>query len=177
MHVMLWEFDSLLHWQALQERSGGQPKDATIMSIINSDIFEIAHSFFLPLDIVLLKCSAVTWWWCTICPCPCLIMLLLTTSDSCSMCHVGAAVCGTWTYPSNRSYQWKHLKVQSLYFFYLLFYGSKLRQNTIILKTMTLMVFHITATVFDRFLLSWLVQEPSLLTMCHGWISALPLHF
>lgn len=32
------------------------------------------------------------------------------------MCHVGAAVCGTWKYPSNRSYQWKHLKVQSLYF-------------------------------------------------------------
>lgn len=31
--------------------------------------------------------------------------------------HVGAAVCGTWKYPSNRSYQWEHLKVQSLYSF------------------------------------------------------------
>lgn len=40
------------------------------------------------------------------------------------MCHVGAAVFGTWKYPSNRSYQWKHLKVQSLYSFYdLLLYG------------------------------------------------------
>lgn len=33
------------------------------------------------------------------------------------MYHVGAAVCGTWKYPSNRSYQWKHLKVQSFYVF------------------------------------------------------------
>lgn len=30
--------------------------------------------------------------------------------------HVGAAVCGTWKYPSNSSYQWEHLKVQSLHF-------------------------------------------------------------
>lgn len=46
-----------------------------------------------------------------------LLTLLLITPDSCSMCHVGAAVCGTWIYPSNRSYQWKHLKVQSLSLF------------------------------------------------------------
>lgn len=28
--------------------------------------------------------------------------------------HVGAAVCGTWKYPSNSSYQWEHLKVNLL---------------------------------------------------------------
>lgn len=50
--------------------------------------------------------------------CPCLIMPLLIPLDSCSMCHVGAAVFGTWIFPSNRSYQWKHLKVQSLSSFY-----------------------------------------------------------
>lgn len=62
--------------------------------------------------------------------CPCLIMLLLIPLDSCSMCHVGAAVFGTWIYPSNRSYQWKHLKVQSLYSFYdLLLYVSICRKT------------------------------------------------
>lgn len=46
------------------------------------------------------------------------------------MCHVGAAVFGTWIYPSNRSYQWKHLKVQSLYSFYdLLLYVSICRKT------------------------------------------------
>lgn len=32
--------------------------------------------------------------------------------------HVGAAVCGTWKYPSNSSFQWEHLKVQSLHSFW-----------------------------------------------------------
>lgn len=58
--------------------------------------------------------------------CLCLMMLLLIPLGSCSMCHVGAAVFGTWIFPSNRSYQWKHLKVQSLSSFYdLLFYVSR----------------------------------------------------
>lgn len=59
------------------------------------------------------------------------------------MCHVGAAVCGTWKYPSNRSNQWKHLKVQSLPFFAILFCGSK-RENNISIKSRILLKSHVT---------------------------------